>query len=226
MVDAGVGSAHPVRPIPKGTISVAMTIVRHDYRLQFDDPAEDAVDAVVHRLAAAFQHVTERYDGVRVHRGCVVLGGTIESRLVTVQCGGIDDDQLGVRFLVSGVAGARAAVIAFPATLFACLVIGSQVGPDRMGLLFGLILGLPIAAAASYAVYRAAQRGAFGGSRDGVGGDRIALDLARRTRDALEPLGMRVEREAVRLHGLDNDDAAPPLAGAFQHAVRSIAERS
>lgn len=202
-----------------------MTLVRHDYRLHFDDPALDAVDAVVHRLSTAFQHGAERYDGVRVHRGCVLLGGTIDSRLVTVQCGGVDDDQLGVRILVAGVAGARAAVIAFPAVLFVCLVVASQLGDGRMSLLVGLLAGLPVAGLAAYAAYRVALRGGFGGDRDGAAGDRVALDLARRVRGALEPLGMRLEREAVRLHGLDDDDPEPALTQAFERTVRSIAER-
>lgn len=202
-----------------------MSLISHDYRVDVDAPAEDAMGPTVHRVAAVFQQAAARYDGVRIHRGCVVFGGTIDDRLVTVQLGVRADAGLGLRVLVNGVAGARAAVVAFPTVLFVCLVAGAQLGEAFGGLLVALVAGIPLAAGAAYGAYRLALRGWWGGGRDHVGADRVAVELVRALRETLEPIAIGLVRDELALAGIDG--APPPAATVAQleQAVRSIAER-
>ena len=202
-----------------------MSLIAHDYLVDADAPIEDAVAPVVHRVATGFQHVAARYDGVRIHRGCVVFGGTIDDRLVTLQLGVAANERLGLRVLVNGVAGARAAVIAFPTVLFVCLVVGAQVGEAFGGLLVALVGGIPLAAGAAYLAYRLALRGWWGGGRDAVGADRVAVELVRALRETLEPIAIPLVRGDVELAGIDAPPPNTATIAVLERAVRSIAER-
>lgn len=188
-------------------------------------PAEDALPHVVHRVATALQQRGERYDGVRVERGCVLLAGTVDSRLVTILVGREPDEgALAMRVLVSERSGAVAAVVAFPVVALGTTILAAQLGDTRAHVGLGALLGAILGVLGAYAAFRLAPRlGAGAAERTRAASSATALvhDL----KPGFADLGIRTEERTLQLAGLDGGEVAPAWTRALEAATQSIAEK-
>ena len=194
------------------------------YHLEGVDPL-DALPHVVHRASTALQQRADRYDGVRVERGCVMLAGTIDSRLVTVVIGrDAEGDALGLRVLVSERSGAIAAVATFPVVAIGATLLIARLGETRAHMGLGALAGAVLGVLAAYAAFRLAPRLGIG-ARDRSQASAAASALIGALRPALKDLGIDAREAPMAFAGLERGQVEEPFARALREATKSIAEK-
>ncbi|MCB9507040.1 MAG: hypothetical protein H6698_07300 [Myxococcales bacterium] len=168
----------------------------------------DLARHLMSRLGTALRLECDRFDGARAVDGSVVFGGTFRGHLVSLAVGREPTgDRLAVRLGVSGNFGAKAAAVAFPATLLVALIAALRLGGARL-LVAGLVLGAALAALVSYGTFLLGarmERGAGSGSAAAAAGS-----IGRALEQAAETLGVTLVPGPAQVAGIDGSARRDP----------------